>query len=267
MKILGFKLCGPLVLLPPLSGPARVSDWEENCCIWTQDRHVVAIRTEAWSTRWGWPWADLGQRVFGIPSEFVWFCKKSQVRLRTKGGMRSRRKNTQSRFLPSIFQIVMQISVAFLPSSAKGHKNWVTQIVPVQILKNSSWKNNLKQRSGRSFWCFQTYQTVFVSRWSLLTCCRTRRHLLMKTSTEQITRHPRVQMFSSTAVSKFNNQLSVSTVTHNEDTKSGDVHNREKFDHLQSHKKKIVSSAPQRSYSLLSHCPKRTLETVYWFLV
>lgn len=38
MKILGFTLCELLVLLPPLSRPARVSDWEENCCTWKQDK-------------------------------------------------------------------------------------------------------------------------------------------------------------------------------------------------------------------------------------
>lgn len=36
----------------------------ENCCVWRQDRHVVAIRAETWSTRWRWPQTDLGHGVF-----------------------------------------------------------------------------------------------------------------------------------------------------------------------------------------------------------
>lgn len=61
---LGFQAVRTVSAASPLSRPARVSDWEENCCIWKQDRHVVAIRTETWCTRWGWPQTDLGQRVF-----------------------------------------------------------------------------------------------------------------------------------------------------------------------------------------------------------
>lgn len=61
---LGFQAVRTVSAASPLSKPARVSGWEENCCILREDRHVVAIRTETWNTRWGWPRTDLGQRVF-----------------------------------------------------------------------------------------------------------------------------------------------------------------------------------------------------------